>query len=95
MIDIQEARMLSKLYEKNFAYSLPEWLEEIIDNRIREDAQNGKLSSRVCLYETEGLSGEEVAAVMSAYADFCPEYSFGEDEAIFDFSWGNNRRIHL
>ena len=95
MINIHEARKLSTSNGQKLRNNLPTWLEEVIDDSIREDAQMGRFSSRVYLHELDGLPDKEVAAVMSAYADFCPEYSFGEDEAIFDFSWGNNRRIPL
>lgn len=50
MIDIQEARKLSTSNGQELRNSLPEWLEETIDDNIREDAQMGRFSSRVYLH---------------------------------------------
>lgn len=95
MIDIHEARKLSTSNGQELRNSLPEWLEETVDSNIREDARMGRFSSRVYLHEPDGLPNEQVAAVMSAYADFCPHYFLGEYDAFFDFSWDNYRRVPL
>ena len=86
MIDIQEARRVTKLNRNKSPYLL-RWVENYIDAKIMDAASRGRDSLCLPLSRFEPMSDEEIAAVFETYADYNPKHFCDGPNGVFYFFW--------